>query len=123
MVELKRRKQPFDHLRASSILEVTVALVILSISFSIFLIIHLNVTSGSRYFQRIKYESRIAMAYNELIRTGDYTDQVVTEGTVKIFRSVTPYPGQLNLKTIRLKAVSENGKILAEYKTLLYVAD
>jgi hypothetical protein len=108
-------------LRASSILEVTVALVIISLVFGMFMMIYMNILSGDLYLQKMKYEGKLALQYNEIIRLKDFTDGVKEDGTVRIFQKIIPYKDDATVKLIELKAITPEGKVLAQRKQLHYV--
>jgi hypothetical protein len=107
--------------RSSSILEVTVALVIVSVAFGIFLMIYMNILAANLYLQKLKYEGRLMSQYQEILRTGAFIDDIKDEGQVRIFQTVTPYKGEGKAKQIELKAIRHDGKLLVQYKFIRYV--
>jgi hypothetical protein len=108
-------------IRSSSILEVTVALVIISITFGIFMMIYVNLLSGNYYLQKLKYEGKLTIQYQELVQSKNFIDEVKEDETVRIFQTILPYRNATNIKLVELKAINRNGKVLAEHKTLYYV--
>jgi len=106
--------------RSSSILEVSVALVILSLAFGVFMMIYMNILAGSFYLQKLKYEGKLGMIYRETLKSKDFTDRTEEDGMVRIFRKVAPYKNNNDIMAIELKAIDQGGKVLAESKFLYY---
>jgi hypothetical protein len=122
MVKINIHKVARARVRSSSILEVSVALVILSLAFGVFMMIYMNVLAGSFYLQKLKYEGRLGMLYRETLKSKDFTDRTEEDGVVRIFRKVSAYKGNTDIMAIELKAIDQGGKILAEFKFLYYVS-
>jgi hypothetical protein len=106
--------------RSSSILEVTVALVVISITFGLFMMTYINLLAGNYYLQKLKYEGKLSIQLQELIQSKKFVNDVKEEGQVRIFQTVSRYKDSRSLKWIELKAINSKGKILAEYNSLYY---
>lgn len=118
-----KRFSVFAHkFKSSSLLEVTVALVLLSIAFGIFLMIHTNLLSGLS-FQKLKYREKLKSYYREMIRNRNFLDAVTEEDDVRVFRNVESYKNIPHLFFIEVKAVSSNGEMIARYRGLHYVQE
>ena len=107
--------------KSSSIVEVTVALVIISVVFGIFIMIYTNLISGGKTLQRVKYQEQLKVSYQEMLRSENYVDSMATDGAVTISRKVSRYKNTSDLLLVEMKAVHENGSTWAEQKFLLYV--
>ena len=110
-----------SQVRASSILEVTVALVIISIAFGIFMTIYMNILTGNLYLQKLKYAGRLTVLRQEFLKAADFTSAVVEDGPVRIFREVSPYENNNQLLFIQFKAIDSNGKVVAHTRFLYHV--
>ena len=115
-----KRKTLQRRARASSLIEVTVALVIISISVGIFMTLYINLLSRSHYLQKLKYELKLQDMYYEMIAKVDFNDDVIDENQIRIFKKVIPYEGNTNLNFIELRAIASDGRLLAECKGLYY---
>jgi hypothetical protein len=107
-------------LKSSSITEVTVAMVILVITFTTALSVFLRVTLGSVNISGFKYkmlarEQIIQIKKNPVI--GE--ESIYLEGFI-IDKSVQPFQNKPNLLLVHVRLTSTNKRLLYESKELIY---
>jgi len=120
MVELKILQQ---RLRASSIFEVTVAMVLILAIFSTAIIIYLNITSASPQLRKFKYEAYLTSAAQEAIHDKSLVNASWKDESVTIYKNAQPYQGNTKLILLNLKAEDAIGKVIAEYNILVYAPE
>lgn len=109
--------------KASSIFEVTVAMVLILAMFVSATLIYLNVTSAYPMLRKLKYEAYLEDAALTAIRENDLIDLDWKDETVTIYRTVQPYQNNANLLLLSFEASDPLGKTIAQYKILLYVPE
>ncbi|HYF68574.1 MAG TPA: hypothetical protein VD884_10575 [Ohtaekwangia sp.] len=112
-----------SRLKGSSLIEVTVALVIITLVFSLAMVIYLNVQRSGLYAFKLSCEMMLNEVYTNTVRSEDYQNKEVTYDEVFIYQEVKTYPGSGNLLLITLEAREPGGKMIAERKHLVYVPD
>lgn len=107
--------------RASSLVEVTTAIVVISMVFSLAIMIYLNVQKSGLTAQRMAGVYKIDDVLTETIKTGMYQSRQVSFDTHTVYQDVAVSPDVPGLLVVRLEARDENGKVVAERKRLFYV--
>jgi hypothetical protein len=105
-------------LRASSLIEVTVALVIISMIFTMALVIYLNVQRSGFSGRKLQNSVLLDEAYNELMKTREFKSKESRYDDVTLFQSVERNDSGLVL--LRFEIRNEDGKLLSERKYLVY---
>jgi len=108
-------------LKASSLIEVTVALVIISMIFTIAITIYLNVQRSGFSTGKLLHNVMLDDAYNETMKARDYTSKEIQYDEVTLFRDVKRSDLNKNLIMLKLELRNTDGALLAERKYLLYV--
>lgn len=108
---------------ASSLVEVTTALVLLVIIFGVALLVYFNVTTSSLSFRQMKYKLELDHLAEETILARNYISAQIPDGNVTIEKSVDYYNGNEHLLLLTMIARDEQGNVLAEYKRLIYTPD
>ena len=108
-------------LNSSTILEVTVALVIISLVFSMALIIYLRIQKNTTYSLKLAVEMMMEEVFIESRNSGKMTTREISIGNVTVYQEVSPYLQSPDLVMVRLEARTEKGKLLCEKKHLVYV--
>jgi Tfp pilus assembly protein PilV len=108
--------------RASSLVEVTVALVILVLAFGFSLMIYLNVTRSGQTLQKTRY-SLLLKEYAENSKVGQqYVDEALEEEGYLLEREVTPYQGNPDLLLLTFTVSNrESKKVLVHQQEIVYV--
>src|SRR5215212_6563973 len=109
-----------SRLPSSSILEVTVAMVLILAMFSSAILIYLNITSSSPQLRKFRYETYLAEAAQTAVRDKGLINAEWKEESVTIFKTVQPYQGNPDLILLNLQAQDVLGKTIARYKILVY---
>jgi|GEM_PF-6275428 len=113
-------KIQLSRVRASSILEVTVAMVLLIGTFSTALLIYLNIVSSQPQLRKFKYEAYITDVIRESVRTRNFIDGQWEAESVTIFKTVESYRDNPRLLLLNVQAKDGLGKIVAESNILIY---
>lgn len=107
--------------RASSLIEVITALVILSLLFGLAITIYLNVQRAGLSSAKTYYYMMLDEAYYNVKKPEDLADKEYLFEEVVIYQTVQQHPESAELKVIHLEARSTEGKVLAIRKHLKYV--
>jgi hypothetical protein len=112
---------------ASSLVEVTVAMILVIMVFGMALSIYLKVTGSGVTLQRLRHRLMLQAYANQTKREGSFLDARIEkesgEGPVlTIEKKVMPYQGNPRLLLLELQLVnSEEDSIIGRYKELVYV--
>jgi hypothetical protein len=106
-------------IRASSLVEVSIAMVITGIVFSAALMIMLNIASGSDNLQKVKYDLLLRQMVQETVQHKTYLSGTIVDGTITIEKEIITYLENPELFMLRFTAW-RGEKELAKYKTLVY---
>ncbi len=108
-------------LKASSLIEVMVALIIVMVCFGIAMIIYLNVSQSDRQLQRLKGK----LILNEIaIKTkneNSYIDDKIEFESINVNKTINPYNGIPGISLLLLEAYDLNGNKIVERKELVIV--
>lgn len=106
-------------INASTLIEVIVAMVVLSISFSIGLMIYFNILSGSGSFRAFETNLILKQIATETITNKSYIDEDITNNNLTIHKSLTPYKTSKKVYILELSAVDNDNKEQGNYKQLI----
>lgn len=115
------KSTPFFQRRvaASSIVEVTTALVIISMVFSLAIIIYLNVQRSGSSFLKTDSIMMIEDVFAETTILKKYENKTVKFEDITVYQEVSS-SDQPDLLIVRLEARDEQGKLIAEQNHLVY---
>ena len=105
--------------KASTILEVVVSMVIIIIVFGIAMMIYANVTRMSLSGQKIKAHAVLSQIMKDMDKAESSSNQELLIGGFTIERSVKPYAENNRLLDVDLKAFDKNHLPLAELHGLI----
>jgi hypothetical protein len=111
-----------SRLRASSMIEVTTALIIISVIFSLAISIYLNVQRSGFSSGKIMYAMMLDEVYSVMEETGDTENREFVYDEVSIYQETSMHPSNPSLLIVRIGARNAEGKLLIEKKYLKYVA-
>ncbi|MBT1705382.1 hypothetical protein [Chryseosolibacter indicus] len=104
--------------KCSSLIEVIIALIIISVIFSLSITIYLNLQRTGWSMSKLQHQILMDKVYNEL-RFGQ-TDAEIKMDEVIVYINVKPHSSIDALKIIHLEVRTEEGKLVAEKKHLVY---
>ncbi len=108
-----------DRLKASTLIEVIVGLVIIIITFGIVFKLLVNVNRS----ENLRLKCNASLVMDEIINSSkqqmNYIDDDIDYGYMHIEKSVAPYENNKNLKVIHLKAFDRNNKLILEKKEII----
>jgi hypothetical protein len=119
MAELKRMLSL--RLQSSSLIEVTVSLIIISIIFSLSITIYLNVQRSGFSSSKLVYNVLLDDAYNGAIKAKDFSNKEFEYEDFTLFQIISSSGENENLKVLRFEVRNKKGQLLGERKYLLYV--
>ena len=99
-----------DKVKASTLIEVLISMVILSISFGLGIMIYLNTLTGSSTYLKLKAESLIQQEYNNIVN--DAQKEIETEN-LKITSTTSPYASNTNLQLLEISITDLSNKEIA----------
>ena len=107
-------------LTASSLVEVTVGMVLISIAIGFALMIYLNVSASAPTLQSLKYQLALRAIARETEQQRVFLNQTWQEESVTIHKVVRPYPEASGTWLIELEATGADQRTLATYQTIVY---
>ena len=110
--------------RASSLIEVITAMVIISMVFSMASVIFLNVQKTGLSKRKLEAMMILDETFTESVRTNQYvTREVSYTDEIRIYQEVRPSRLSNLLLVVVLEARDRDGKLVAEQKHLVHVAE
>ncbi|MDN4167089.1 hypothetical protein QWY31_16380 [Cytophagales bacterium LB-30] len=111
------------YIRASSTLEVTVALLIISITIAMALQVYTQVYFSNFTSKGLIANERLHVAMAETIRDQSYLSESYYEADIRIDKRIAPDNSSPKIIRVTLTAYDAHEKILAQHKRLIYVAE
>lgn len=115
-----KRKVFSFKIHASSILEVTTAMVLVGIIFIISTIIYFNLIASNKSRRQIKVEHLLNHLVQESVANKLFLDQQYSYGTFTVFQQVSYYRQNNSLFWFQLEAQGRDGKVIARFNRLVY---
>ncbi|HTK19619.1 MAG TPA: hypothetical protein VL442_08910 [Mucilaginibacter sp.] len=109
--------------RASSVLEVIVSMMIIILVFGIAMMIYTNVSRQSLSGQKLKAQAILAQIMKEMGKAEQSANQESIIGGFTVERSLKPYAKNGRLLQIDLIAFDQNNQLLAELHQLIIKDD
>lgn len=106
-------------IKASSLLEIVVALVLITAVFSIGLMIMINVLRTTYTPEAMRISGRLEELAGQTKREKTFFDEQIAEGTIRFYKEVSAYSGTARLWRLRITAVNAQGNILQERNELI----
>lgn len=107
-------------LAASSLVEVTVGMVLISMVIGFALLIYTNVSRSTHSLQEVKCQLQLEMIARETIREQAFYPQIWQDEVVTVRQQVSPYPATEGAWLIQLTAFRADQTVLATYQTIAY---
>lgn len=117
------RKLVMTKLKASTVLEVVISMVIIVVVFGIAMMIYTNVTHMSLSGQKIKAQAVLTKIMKDAEATGQPLEQEMTIDDLTIESSIKHDVQNDQLLEADLKAYDENHQLLAELRQLIIQKD
>ena len=108
-------------IRSSSLIEVTTALVILSMVFGLAIVIYLNVQRSGVSSRKLVCTALLEKTYAEVKASGNYDSREFAYDEITVYLTAIPHGESPELRILALEARDAGGKLLAQQKHLLYV--
>jgi hypothetical protein len=108
--------------KASTLVEVTISLVIITMIFSIAMVIYLNIQSSGFSNVKLLNKALLDEAYAQVIKSKDFEKkEEIDYDHFILIRSSSRHPQNENMVILLFEIRNDEGKLLAERKHLLYV--
>ncbi|MCR6641070.1 MAG: hypothetical protein NVV82_19280 [Sporocytophaga sp.] len=114
MAELIQQK-----IKASSLIEVVVAMVVMVITFGVGMMIYHNILRSGINLQNVKAEMLLSKISEETIRSRSYFDEDINEGELIVRKKVGKYQNNALLLLLEIQVYSKEEKLLAESNNLI----
>lgn len=108
-------------LKASTLIETLIALVIVTISFGVGITIFLNVTSSSNYLQKAKAKVLLEEQLSKTIYSKKYEHLEFSKDNIQIQQEVTFYKNFMDVVRLQLVAKNEQNQVLIEINQLVNI--
>ena len=110
-----------NHLKASSLIEVVVAMVILSVTFTVCLMVFNNITRSTYSLRQMKYSLILQNLKLKTEQEKSYFDEVISEENEIVYKKVSHYNNRENLILLEFEVVDAGNEVIAERKDLIYL--
>lgn len=107
--------------KASTLIEVMVALIIVMISFGIAMAIYVNVTHSDNQTQKLKAQLLLNETAIKTTNENSFIDEKTEMDGISVIKTVSSYEGTPGLHLLFLEAFDVNAKKIAERKELVIV--
>jgi|CXWL01.1.fsa_nt_gi hypothetical protein len=106
-------------IKAATLIESLIAMVIVMLCFGISTTVYINVISSGNQIQKLKSELILKKVAMETKKEHLFLDEEITLDEITVRKKITPYNGLKNLSQINLQAYNSNEKLLSEYNELV----
>ncbi|HET6243889.1 MAG: hypothetical protein H0V01_04385 [Bacteroidetes bacterium] len=106
-------------IKASTLIEVIVALIIVMITFGIAMVIFINVTHSDNQVQKLKASLILNESALKTSKENSYIDEKTEVDGLFINKTINPYENIPGLNLVLFEAFDVNGKIIAERRELI----
>lgn len=110
-------------LKASTLIEVIIAMVILLVIYSMVIITFLNFSGQSNSSIKIQATLLIENVSNTAKSTFRFIDDEFSFDNITIRQSILPYKGMDDLKILKLEAISNSGKTIVSKNELITITN
>jgi hypothetical protein len=117
---MNKRPSIVRKVKASSLIEVIVALIIITLIFSFAMTIYLNVQRANFNSLKLTCQMRMSEVFSVSVKTNSYQNREVSYDELVVHQEVRPHSQSANLLIVTLEGRDPNGKIIAEQKHLVY---
>ena len=108
-------------IKASTLIEVLIAMILVMFSFGIAMAIYINVSLSDHLVQKLKAELLLNETAIETKAGNSFIDEKTGLGNISVNKTVTSYNGISGLHLLLLEAFDVNGKKISERKELIIV--
>ena len=112
-----------SRVKASTVLEVVISMVIIVLIFGTAMMIYGNVTRTSLSSQKLRAQAVLAQTMKAIQERASTQDSKSVIAGFTVERTVKPYDGNTKLLEVDLKAYDENNQLLAELNQLILAND
>ena len=112
-----------SQVKASTILEVVISMVVIVLVFGTAMMIYGNVTRLSLPAQKLRAQAVLAQTMKVIQEAPSTEDAKSLIAGFTVERTVKPYDGNTKLLEVNLKAYDENNQLLAELNQLILAND
>ena len=105
---------------ASSLLEVTVGMVLISMVIGFALMIFTNVSLSVTHLSKLHYQLVLQSMAQETIRSQTYYNEIQQDEGVTIQKTVQQYPNTTGVWLLKLEATRADQVTVATYQTIAY---
>ncbi len=105
--------------KASTLVETIVAMVIIIIAFGTAMLMYLHVTDGERLLARTKADILLQRLAEESKLQQNFEERIYEEGGIKVKKKVAPYPDYSGAYLMNLQATDPKGEVLSEYREVI----
>jgi hypothetical protein len=106
-------------IKASSLIEVVVAMVIMVITFGVGMMIYHNILRSGINLQKVKAEHLLYKVTEKTIESKSFFDEDFIEGALLVRKKVGSYQNNASLLLLELQVFTKEEKLLAESNVLI----
>jgi len=108
-------------LRASTLLETLIAIVLILICFAIATMVLVNIMQSDNGRLKFHAQTELQAVYLKTIEDKEYIDATIDYEAFHIQKTIEPYRGAPNLYLLKLTATAESKQVLGELKKILLI--
>ena len=107
-------------LRASSLVEVTVGMVLISLVIGFALMIYTNVSQSAPHLSKLRCQLTLQRIAQQTVSEQTFFSETQADEAVTIHKTVRPYPEADGAWLIELEAIGPDQRVIATYQTIAY---
>jgi Tfp pilus assembly protein PilV len=119
MSKISKMRRTGVKLKAASLLEVVIAMVIISIVFGVGMMTYMNILKSSFSVQQLNATLLLNKIVEETKQEQSFFDETITEENITVYKKASKYQGNDNLVLLELEVLDAENKILANRKQLI----
>lgn len=105
---------------SSSLIEVTTALIIISLVFTMAIVIYISLQRSGSFSSKLSYRVKMDELFISSSKAASFQPREVEYENFIVYQEEEPYGQVKDLLVVRLEARDKDGKLLAEQKHLVY---
>lgn len=113
MVKLNKK------IRATTLIEAIIAMLIIVIAYGIGLMIFMNVSKSASSGLKLKATLQLESVLSQTKKDAKYLDEEIETDNLKIEKTVTKYEGNKSLNVLHIRVLSKDNKLLAEHREII----
>ncbi len=110
-------------LKATTLIESMVAMILIVVSFGIGMMIYFNVLNGTRLQQKMQAELLLNTVLENTKKTSSFVEEAIELNGLIVTKETSPYRSYDNVRLLHLKAYDQKSNFIIDLKEVVYISD